>query len=141
MEVKELYTFEQTTGVKIPLYMMSVSAGIPVAVESEVDDVIDINEYLIDHPAATFFARVKGDSMTDIGIHDNDIVIFDTSVKPQDGKVVIALGNDELTVKIFRNMDGIDYLQSSNSQFLPIKIEPYLEFKILGVVTKVIHTL
>ena len=141
MEVKELYTLAPKTGEKIPLYLMPVSAGVPVSVDSDVEDMVDINEYLIDHPAATFFARVKGDSMSEIGIMDDDIVVFDTALQPRDGKVVIASGNNELTIKIYRNIDGSIYLQSSNNRFLPLKIEPYLEFKIIGVVTKVIHSL
>src|SRR3989339_919870 len=102
MEVKELYTLAPKSGEKIPLYLMSVSAGIPVSVDSDVDDMVDINEYLIDHPAATFFARVRGDAMSEIGIMDDDIVVFDTSLQPRDGKVVIASGNNELTIKIYR---------------------------------------
>ncbi len=140
MEIKEIYTIEPSTGAKIPIYSMSVSAGLPVAVEGKIDEMVDINEYLIEHPATSFFARVQGESFSQIGIMNNDIIVFDTSLNPKDGMVIIALGNDGMTIKIYRNLDGTIYLQSSNHQFLPLEIPPYLEFKILGVVTKVIHS-
>ena len=141
MEVKEIFTLESTEGNKIPLFSMSVSAGIPIAVENDIEDEIDLNEYLIKHPAATYFARVKGNSMSDLGIRDDDILIFDTSLELQDGKIVIASSNNEMTVKVYRNIEGNIYLQSSNNQFLPLIIEDYLEFEVLGVVTNVIHSL
>lgn len=141
MEIKELYTMEQKSGVKIPLYSMSVPAGSPINIEEHIDEMIDINEYLIKHPAATFFAKIRGHNLKEIGIFDNDIVVFDTAIRPQDGKVVIAESNNELTIKIYRNINGTEYLQLSDSSFLPLRIEPYLQFDIIGVVTKVIHTL
>lgn len=140
MNIDEVFTVQPSTGEKVPLYSMSVSAGYPVNVESEVEDMIDINEYLIEHPASTFFAKVKGEPLAGTGIQDNDIVIFDTSIRPQNGKVVIAVANEGMTIKIYREMDGIIYLQSSDNHFLPLKIGDFLEFKIIGVVTKVIHS-
>lgn len=141
MEVKEIFTIERNKGNKIPLFSMSVSAGIPISVDNEIEGEIDLTEYLIKHPVATYFARVKGNTMSDLGIRDNDILIFDTSLEPLDGKIVIAKSNDELTVKIYRNIEGNIYLQSSNNQFLPLEIEDYLNFEVLGVVTNVIHSL
>lgn len=140
MEIKEIYTLEQSEGNKVPLFSMSVSAGIPVSVETDFTEEIDLNEYLIKHPAATYFARVKGNSMIDLGIRNDDILIFDTSLEPKDGKIVIASSNNEMTVKVYRNIEGNIYLQSSNNQFLPLKIKDYLEFEVLGVVTNVVHS-
>ena len=141
MEVVELFTFHPTSNQKIPLFSMSVSAGFPVPVDNDIDRLIDLNEFLVEHPAATFFARVRGSSLVAAGIRDDDILIVDSSKEPEDWKIVVASVNGELTVKIYRNIDGEIFLQSNNMQFLPLKIEPYLKFEILGVVTKVIHSL
>jgi DNA polymerase V len=141
MEVVEIFAFQPDINYKIPLFQMSVSAGIPVPVESEIEKIVDLNEFLVTHPAATFFARVRGSSLADVGINDNDILIVDTAIEPQEGKIVIVSINEELSVKIYRDVDGEIYLQSQNKQFLPMSIEPYMEFELVGVVTKVIHSL
>jgi DNA polymerase V len=120
---------------------MPVSAGKANPVENEIDKIIDLNEFLVEHPAATFFARIKGDTLKDAGINDDDILIVDTVLEPKDGKIVIASVNGDMTVKIYRFIDGVEYLQSQKDHFMPMKIEPYLEFVVVGVVTKVIHSL
>ncbi len=141
MEVIELYSYQPGSIKPIPFFSMSVSAGIPMPVDSDIDQVIDLNEFLVEHPAATFFARVRGNSLDEIGISDGDILIVDSVVDATDSKVVVATINGELTVKIYRNVDGEEFLQSGNMQFMPMRIEPYMEYDIIGVVTKVIHTL
>jgi DNA polymerase V len=141
MDIIEVYSYQPGKMRLIPFFSMSVSAGVPSPVDDDIDKVVDLNEFLVEHPAATFFARVKGNTLSEIGISDNDILIVDTVIEPEDGKVVVASINGDLTVKIFRNIDGEEFLQSGNLQFHPIRIEPYLEYEIMGVVTKVIHSL
>lgn len=140
MEISEIYAFEPRSSVSVPLFTMSVSAGIPIPVDSDIESVIDLNEYLIEHPTATFFAKVNGDAMADAGIRDGDILIVDTSLEPADNRIVVASVNGDFTIKIFRLIEGNSYLQSSNEQFVPLKIEPYIEYKIVGIVTKIIHS-
>lgn len=141
MEIVEIFAFKPFIHNKIPLYLMPVSAGKANPVENEIDKIIDLNEFLVEHPAATFFARIKGDTLKDAGINDDDILIVDTVLEPKDGKIVIASVNGDMTVKIYRFIDGVEYLQSQKDHFMPMKIEPYLEFVVVGVVTKVIHSL
>lgn len=136
----EIFSFCAKSHNKIPLFTMSVSAGIPMPVENDVEKHIDLNEFLVDHPASTFFARVSGDLMKDIGIFNGDILIVDSSVDPVDGKIIVAMLNNELTIRYYRNIDGQEYLESHSSQFLPLKLGA-LNFKILGTVTKIIHSL
>lgn len=137
----EIFGYEPHTSQKLPLFLMSVSAGFPIPVEHEIEKEIDLNEFLVEHPAATFFARVKGFSLETIGINDSDVLICDTAIEPTDGKLVLVLVNNELTVKFYRCIDGEVFLQSQNLSFMPLKIEPYIEFSVVGVVTKVIHSL
>ena len=135
----EIYEFEPGSEISIPLFLSSVSAGLPVEASTEVENKIDLNEFLVKHPATTFFAKVKGNEMAEAGIHDGDFLIIDRSIKPEDGKIVVASINDELSVKYFRDIDGELYLETQNQQFLPINIGE-MEFDILGVVTNIIHS-
>lgn len=142
MDCIEIFTHQPNSSHKIPLFVMSVSAGIGSApVDDDIDKEVDLNEFLVDHPASTFFARVSGNSMTGVGINDDDVLVVDSAIEPTDGKIVIIMINGELTVKYYRIIDGEIYLQSQNKSFVPMKIEPYVEFTVIGVVTKIIHSL
>jgi DNA polymerase V len=137
----DIIGFRPDSDCKIPMFTMSVSAGTPIPVDEEVDKVIDLNEYLVEHPAATFFARVRGSSLEEAGIRDGDVLIVDASVDPQDGRMVVASINNELMVRVYREIEDAKYLESHDKRFLPVKIEPYMEFAVMGTVTRVIHSL
>ncbi len=142
MESLEFFAYQAKEGPKIPLFQMSVSAGYPSApAEQDIDRIVDLNEFLIEHPAATFFARVNGHNLRRLGINDGDVLIIDSAIDPADSKLVVALINGELTLKYYREINGKKYLQGEDRSFVPISIEPYLDFNIIGVVTKVIHSL
>jgi len=125
---------------KMTLYEMSVAAGYPVPVESGIEREVDLNEFLVDRPASTFFARVHGLDMVHQGIRDGDILVVDSALEPDDGRIVLAELNQGLTVKVYRIFDGEAFLESRNHQFLPLSIGD-LEFNIIGTVTKIIHSL
>jgi len=72
---RKLFGLKPESRSRIPCYTISVSAGVPVPVDATENHVIDLNEYLVEHPAATFFARVTGDDLNTMGIHDCDIMI------------------------------------------------------------------
>ena len=142
MDSIEIFAHQPSSTHKIPLFVMSVSAGLGSApVDGDIDKEVDLNEFLVEHPASTFFAKVNGDAMKGVGINDGDVLVVDSSVEPVDGKIVIIMVNNELTVKYYRVIDGEVYLQSQNKNFVPIKIDPYMEFTVIGVVTKIIHSL
>ena len=143
MEIIEIIGFSPNSevSVKLPLFIGSVSAGIPNPVDSDVEAEIDLNEYLVEHPTATFFVRVSGLNLEFSGIADGDLLIVDTSVEPKDGKFVVAILKNHLTIKMYRVIDGEIFLESHNHQFIPLKIEPYIEYSILGTITKIIHNL
>jgi DNA polymerase V len=138
----EIIGFLPKSDRKIPFFTMSVAAGIPIPVEGDVDREVDLNDFLVERPAATFFVKVKGDMLKDVGISDNDILIIDTSIDPTDGKFVIASVNDELAVRFYREIEGERFLESHTGQFLSLDNDKALiEFQLLGTVTKVIHSL
>lgn len=139
LTVTEIFSFEQRTKLSLPIAMTSVPAGFPSPADDYMDKKLDLNEYLIQHPAATFFVRVKGESMIQAGIHSGDILIVDRAIEPEDGKVVIAAIDGELTVKRILKRDGKLYLAAENPDYNLIEVNPEQSFMIWGVVTYVIH--
>lgn len=124
-----------------PLFQSEIAAGFPSPAEDEIEQELDLNRHLIKHPAATFFLRVKGNSMLRAGIHDGDIVIVDRSLSPADGKVVIASVDGELTIKRLSQTARGVLLLAENEGYPPIVVQPGSDLRIWGVVTAVIHTL
>lgn len=136
-----LYTPDHKRGNKLPLFLEAVSAGFPSPAEDYLEGQMDLNEHLVKHPAATFFVRVSGDSMLEVGIRTGDLLVVDRAIQPADGQVVIAILNGELTVKRIRSERGKLLLVPENKAFKPIPVDPEASFEIWGVVTHVIHSL
>lgn len=137
--IDEVYRFVKANCYRLPLLTSSVSAGFPSPAENEIEKDLDLNEYLIKHPAATFFLRVSGTSMIKAGIHHNDILVVDRSLEPMNGKVVIASLNGELTVKRLLKTGNRVQLVAENDDYFPIDITEECDLRIWGVVTSVIH--
>lgn len=127
--------------VRLPLFISNIRAGFPSPTENTVDKALDLNELLIHHPEATFFVRVSGDSMIEAGIHPNDLLIVDRSLKPESGKIVIAAVDGEFTVKRLEINQNQITLFPENSDYEPMTIQEQQDFLIWGVVTNVIHQL
>ena len=139
--VTNVYWPERTIRCARPLFMVSVSAGLPTPAEDYIEGRLDLNRHLIKHPAATFFVRVAGDSMIDAGIHPGDILVVDRSLEPKDAHVVIAIVDGELTVKRIARRDEKVFLLPDNPAYEPLEIRSDMEFEVWGVVTSVIHHL
>jgi len=123
----------------LPAFLSGVQAGFPSPADDHMENHLDINELVINHPAATFFVRVEGESMQDANIHTGDILVVDRSVEAGSGKVVVAIINGEFTVKrLVINQSGT-FLVPDNPKFSSIQIDPESDFQVWGVVTYVIH--
>lgn len=122
-----------------PLYATRVAAGFPSPADDHIETKLNLNEHLVKHPAATFFVRVEGESMLGAGIYPNDILVVDRSLKPTNGKVIIAVVNGELTVKRLKIGKGTLSLLAENVNYPSIQITEEMSFSIWGVVTNVIH--
>ncbi|MBQ3975152.1 MAG: UV protection and mutation protein, partial [Lachnospiraceae bacterium] len=72
-----------------PLMATQVAAGFPSPAEQYVEAPLDLNELLVRRPAATFFVRAAGDSMSGAGISDGDLLVVDRSLRPADGDVIM----------------------------------------------------
>ncbi len=84
----------------------SVVAGFPSPAEQYLEPPLDLNELLVKRPAATYFVRVQGDSMSGAGISDGDLLVVDRSLRPADGDVIIASVDGDFTVKTLRLGNG-----------------------------------
>ena len=134
-------TDEQAFSCPLPLAVSSVSAGFPSPADDYLEGTLDLNQYLIKHPAATFFVRVAGDSIIDAGIHDGDLLLVDRSLEAVDGRVVIAIINGELLVKRMRKVAEHLFLLPENQAYEPIEVREEMDFELWGVVAHVIHSL
>ncbi len=126
---------------EVPMYSNKVAAGFPSPADDYLVDKIDLNQYLVKHPAATFLVRASGESMINAGIFPNDILVVDRSLKAEEGKVVIAVVDNELTVKRYRKKGKNIVLEPENEAYDPIIISEESEAFVWGVVTNVIHNL
>lgn len=135
----EILGFEKRSTCELPLYLATVAAGFPSPADDFIDKTLDLNEHLIDHPEATFFVRVFGDSMLDAGLHSGDILVVDRALQPGHNRIVIAALNGELTVKRIRQELGKLYLVPEHPDYEPIEVTEEASFEVWGVVTHVIH--
>jgi DNA polymerase V len=140
-KIDDVLKIISNTSCEIPLYGGGVSAGFPSPSDDYVEDVIDLNKHLIKHPTATFLVRAKGDSMINASINSGDILVVDRSLDAQNGKIIIAAINGELTVKRLKKSANGVFLMPENDQFDPIEITQEQDVVIWGVVTSVIHQL
>jgi DNA polymerase V len=124
---------------KLPLFSGKVAAGFASPADDHLERTLDLNEYLIEHPAETFFVRVKGDSMQQAGIFDKDLLIVDRSLTPKSNDIVIAAVAGELTVKRLVVKLGKPWLYPANPNYKPIQIKEGSELFVWGVVIHAIH--
>jgi DNA polymerase V len=116
--------------------------GFGAAADDYAERGIDLNEQLIRNKPATFFFKMNGDAMQRAGIFDRDVLVVDRSIKPQNGKVVIAAYNGDLLVRRLKtNTPAAPPLLPENDRFKPLQIDEYSQFEVWGVVTYVIHAL
>ena len=121
-----------------PLCPTAISAGFPSPALDFIDLRIDLNEALIRHPSATYYGRVKGESMRDAGIGDEDLIIIDRALAPVSGKIAVCYLDGEFTLKrLFEDTEGL-WLLPANTKYRPIKLEEGRELMVWGIVTYVI---
>lgn len=98
----------------------------------------DLNRLLVEHPAATFFLRVKGDALAEAGVRNGDVLVVDRSLEPAPGKLVVAVVNGEFTVQYFHRIQKKLFATTGKNPDQKVQKEP--EVDIWGVVTYVIHS-
>lgn len=119
--------------ISLPLFSHSVRAGFPSPADDYLEQALDLNEHVIQHPAATYYVRAQGESMMRVGIHDGDLLVVDRALEPVHGDIVIAALDGELTCKILDLKKR--RLLSGNDVFPPIELGEDAELVIEGVIT------
>tara|TARA_Y100001933_G_scaffold241238_1_gene267474 strand:- start:2 stop:403 length:402 start_codon:yes stop_codon:yes gene_type:complete len=123
----------------VPLLSFSVSAGFPSPADDYTEENIDLNEYLIKNPFSTFFIRVKGDSMINSGIQDQDLIVVDKSLIAKPGNIVIAIIDGRFTVKRLEKKNDELYFKAENQNYPDLDFKNYNDVEIWGVVIYSIH--
>jgi DNA polymerase V len=122
------------TGHGIPLGDSVIPAGFPSPAD-DFHETFDIASHIVRYPAATFFMRVAGNSMSGAGIFDGDLVVVDRSLEAESGDIVVAVLNGEFTIKRFRRNGSTVELVPENPKYRKITLHEGMELEIWGVVT------
>ena len=96
-----------------------VKAGFPSEVE-ELQDTINLDNFLIGNKSLTYMLEVDGDSMIDAHIEKGDMVLVEKTNQAKDGEIVIAEVDGEFTMKYFRSAGTKVWLEPANKNFKPI---------------------
>ena len=124
-----------------PLYENAVQCGFPSPADDFLDLDINLNDYLVKNKSATFCVKVNGNSMNGVGIHSGDVLIVDRAESVKNNSIVLAVIDNEFTVKSIKKNAGKLYLNPANDNYKPIEITEDMNFHVWGVVTFVIHAL
>ncbi len=137
----ELIAVDLTTSLLLPYVDGGISAGFPSPALDFMDLKIDLNKYLIKHPSATFYGRVKGSSMKNAGIDDGDLLIIDKSLYPKNNDIAVCVIDGEFTAKRIRLTKNELWLIPENEAYTAIQVTEDNDFVIWGIVTHVIKCL
>ena len=118
-----------------------VVAGFPSPAADHTQKRIDLNEKLIRNKEATYLFRVKGESMTGAGIYEGDALLVDRSIDPKHDNIVLAVLNNEFTVKRLYKRGGMVKLVAENPLYPAIVIKEADDLTVWGVVTFNLHKL
>ena len=135
------YLLTNKDQVQVLLFENYVPAGFPSPAETYTEGPLNLHDYLVKKPAATFFVRVTGDSMVGAGIFKGDLLVVDKSLEPAHRSIVIAAVDGEFTVKRLIKRQGQILLQAENPNYPDRLIQEGNSFEIWGVVCHCIHDL
>ncbi|MBP1223495.1 LexA family protein [Flavobacterium sp. 1355] len=130
----EFYIPDNSSKIELPFFDVGISAGFPSPADDFIELTIDLNREFIKHKDTTYFARVKGHSMKNVGITDGDLLIIDKSLEPQNNKIAVCQIDGEFTVKRIKIEKDIVWLIAENEDYEPIKVTSENNFMIWGIV-------
>ena len=127
------------TPLSLPLADCPVRAGFPSPAEDFSGQRLDISTMLVEHPQATYFLRVAGPSMQEYGISDGDLIVVDRAIQARHGHIVVAVVDNEFTVKSLYKVGGVVRLKAGNPTYPDIVPKDGQTIEIWGVVTSCIR--
>jgi repressor LexA len=125
---------------KIPV-IGRVAAGLPITAIENMEGSLVVDPAFLKRAEDAFALRVKGDSMINIGINDGDLVIVSPNEQTRNGDIVVAMLNDEATVKRFEVVNKKIKLIAENSAYSPLEIKSEDDFNLIGKVKGVVRWL
>lgn len=137
MTISPLVKIPQPNALIVPMFS-GIQAGFPSPAQDYMEPDLNLLELLVPRPQTTFVIRVKGDSMIGANIPDGCLLVVDKSLKAQSGNIIVALVYNEFTVKRLVENSRHWILHPENPLFKPVIITDEMEFKVWGVVTKII---
>ena len=136
-----LPVFVSDCKVMLEMCAWPVRAGFPSPAADHTQKRIDLNDHLIRNKEATFIFKVKGDSMVGAGIYEGDALVIDRSIEAKHNNIVLAVLNNEFTVKRLYKRGGVVKLVAENALYPPIVVKSGEELSVWGVVTYNLHKL
>ena len=115
-----------------------ISAGFPSPADDFKEVRISLDKAVVKNTAATFYARVAGQSMVGAGLDDGDLLVIDRSLEPEDGKIAVCFVDGEFTVKRLKVAENCVWLIPENEQYKPLQVTQDDELIIWGIVTHVL---
>lgn len=133
-------TFLKSEQIKtVPLSVVKVSAGFPSPASDDLEDEIDPIDWIVRHPSATFWWRVQGDCLIDVGINDGDLIAVDRQGKKRLGRIVLAVVDGSVTAKILSKLKDEYWLKPANRHSGYPLIKCTADTEIWGVVAGVVR--
>jgi len=129
-----IYSANTAENIERPM-VGKINAGFPSPADDFLDNSIDLNKELIRNKDATYFGRVNGNSMINVGIADGDLVVIDKSITPTNGKIAVCNIDGEFTIKRIKIEKDKVWLVAENDNFPPIEVTEGSTLEIWGVVT------
>ncbi len=139
MEINKILFCAITEPCPIPFFNMKIQAGSPAVVDNPSFIKLDISKHLIKNPSTTFFVQVTGESMIDAGIYENDLLIVDKFMEPNNNNIVIAVINSKFTIRRLKIDNTGIFLVAENTPTSSIEVNE--DCYICGVVTSVVRQL
>jgi DNA polymerase V len=127
-----------STQMLIPYALEKINAGFPSPAQDYIDKALDMNEHLIKNETATFIVKVASLSMLNAGIDIDDELIVDRSLDAKHGDIVVALIDNDFTVKRLMIDEKGQWLKAENPAYKNIYLQEGQELLIWGVVTCII---
>lgn len=131
---------DESVFVKIPV-LGRVAAGLPINAVENLEGSLVVDPSFLKKSENAFALRVRGDSMINAGINDKDLVIVSPNEQAKNGDIIVALINDEATVKKFEFINNKIRLIAENKAYQPIEVKSQDDFKVVGKVKGVVRWL
>ena len=131
----EIHLPDTSSQLPLPYADGGIRAGFPSPSQDYLSETIDLNTELVAHPAATFYGRVIGDSMSGEGIEEGDILVIDKSLEPANGDLAVCQVDGEFTLKRLNIQKDRILLMPSSPEYPPITVTEENQFMIWGIVT------